>query len=172
MPEASLTSPTSDTHLSLSRTDRRQSLKSDWNIDCHCSLCRASPSEMTESEDRRRDIKKFQLKLASATREADYKGALAAAEELMKLTDEEGVTPLMHEMHDMLAAIALDMGDYAAARRWGKLSLDGWEKFDSVDETQLAAARWFMGLIDQRKAYDEEVAAEKARELEEMEGNA
>lgn len=160
------------THLSLSRTDRRQSLKNDWNIDCQCSLCRASATETTESEDRRKDIKKFQGKLAAATREGRYTDALAAADELMGLTAAEGVTPLMPEMHDMLAAIALDMGDYAGARRWGKLALDGWEKFDSVDETQIASARWFMSFIEERKAYDEEVAAQKAREEEEMNGDA
>ncbi len=102
---------------------------------------------MTLSEDRRKDIRKLQSQLVDSTRNADYLTALTAAEDLIKVTDAEGLMWLMPEMYDILAAIYLDMKDFTNARRFGKLALEGWQKFDSVDETQLENARWFLDYL-------------------------
>jgi len=57
----------------------------------------------------------------------------------------------MAEMHDILAAIYLDMKDWSNARRYGRLALESWEKLDSVDQYQLEVARWFLRYLDQQK---------------------
>jgi len=115
---------------------------------------------MTESEDRRRDIRKNQSLLQEATMDRDYLSAIGAAQELIRLTAEEGVTPVMAELWDMLAAIHLDMRDWSTARRYGRMALEGWEAFDSVDSYQLDQARWFMGYIENIKAEYERLAAD------------
>ncbi len=54
---------------------------------------------MTLSEDRRKDIRKLQSQLVDSTRNADYLTALTAAEDLIKVTDAEGLMWLMPEMY-------------------------------------------------------------------------
>ncbi len=141
-----------DTQLTVPRNARREYLQENWHFNCKCSLCRASTDEVTLSEDRRLDIRKLQSQLVDATRSADYLSALTAAEQLVQVTDAEGLTWLMPEMHDILAAIYLYMRDFTNARRFGLLSLEGWEKFDSVDETQLESARWFRKYVEDEKS--------------------
>ena len=107
---------------------------------------------MTHSEDRRKDIRKLQARLIEKTRGGDYDEAIATAKELVETTNEEGITPVMAEMHDILAAIYLDMKDWSNARRYGLLALESWEKLDSVDQYQLDVARWFLHYVDRQKA--------------------
>lgn len=109
---------------------------------------------MTQSEDRRRDMRKFQGSLYEATRSGDYLAAISSAEELLRVAGEEGVRPLLPEMHDILAAIHLDMRDWSNARRYGRLALEGWEKLDSIDEYQLSMARWFLKFVEEAKEAD------------------
>ncbi len=106
---------------------------------------------MTLSEDRRKDIRKLQSQLVEATQEGDYLTALTAAEGLINTTDAEGLTWLMPEMYDILAAIYLDMKDFSNARRFGHMSLEGWERFDSVDQFQLESAHWFLRHVEDQK---------------------
>jgi len=156
-----------DTSLSLSRTLRRENLQENWHFNCKCSLCRASTDEVTLSEDRRKDIRKLRSKLLEHSTHGMYAEAVNDAEELIRITDEEGITWLLPEMHDILAAIHLDMRDFTNARRYGKMSLQGWEKFDSVDESQLESSRWFLKYIELVKKEIEREKAEKEQEEEE-----
>ena len=106
---------------------------------------------MTVSEDRRKEIRKLQGKLVETTRGGRFEAAVETAKELIETTNQEGVTPIMAEMHDILAAIYLDMKDWSNARRYGRLALESWEKLDSIDHYQLEVAHWFLRYLDRQK---------------------
>ena len=120
---------------------------------------------MTLSEDRRKDIRKMQSRLVETTRAGEYDMAIDTANVLIQTTNVEGVTPVMAEMHDILAAIYLDMKDSSNARRYGILALDSWQKLDSVDMYQLEVAHWFLRYLDLQK----EKQRKKDQEVEEEE---
>ncbi|OAA59566.1 SET domain protein [Niveomyces insectorum RCEF 264] len=132
--------------LTLSRTERRAFVHDNYHFNCTCTLCRADPDAMTASEDRRRDMRKLQATLGSATRSGQYAQALDAAEQLLATTAAEGVTPLLAEMYDILGSIHLDLNHFATAARYGQQALAAWERLDSVDDAQLVSARWFVAL--------------------------
>jgi len=106
---------------------------------------------VTVSEDRRKEIRKLQGKLVETTRGGRFEAAVETAKELIETTNQEGVTPIMAEMHDILAAIYLDMKDWSNARRYGRLALESWEKLDSIDHYQLEVAHWFLRYLDRQK---------------------
>jgi hypothetical protein len=111
-------------------------------------------------------MRKLQSKLISATQGGSFQSAIETAEELMQVTDEEGVTPVLPEMHDILAAIYLDMRDWNNARRFGQKALEGWYKFDSVDNYQLEMAQWFVRHVELMKKLVEKQEAAEAKEEE------
>ncbi|CAK7226248.1 hypothetical protein SBRCBS47491_006167 [Sporothrix bragantina] len=153
--------------LTQSRTERRLFLQNNWHFNCSCSLCRADADAMTLSEDRRRDMRKLQATLVQASRAGEYDLALLTAETLQDVTEAEGVTPLRAEMYDIIASIHLDMRDFNQAVRYGQMALEAWEKFDSVDDSQLVAARWFLAFVEQARQLDQ--AERKQRERDEAE---
>ncbi len=159
-----------DAQLTQSRTERRAFLLDNWHFNCSCSLCRESdPDAVTRSEDRRRDLRKLQATLVSASRSGDYDLALQTAQDLQRTTDEEGVTPLPAEMYDILASIHLDRRNFAQAQRYGQMALAAWERFDSVDDSQLSSARWFLRFAEAARAEDLAERARRAREQAEEE---
>ncbi|PNH65949.1 hypothetical protein VD0001_g8338 [Verticillium dahliae] len=85
-------------------------------------------------------------------RKAHEKGklsdAITYAEELLSLSEAEGLTPLMHEYHEILASIYLEQLDIPNARKYGQMTLDGWIRFKSVDSFHVEAVRGFMRQID------------------------
>ncbi|ERT00888.1 hypothetical protein HMPREF1624_02122 [Sporothrix schenckii ATCC 58251] len=150
--------------LTLSRTERRAFLQNNWHFNCSCSLCRADPDAMTLSEDRRRDMRKLQATLVQASRSGEYDLALLTAETLQETTEAEGVTPLHAEMYDIVASIHLDMRNFNQAERFGRMALEAWERFDSVDDSQLVAARWFLSFVEQARRADEAERLKRERD--------
>ncbi|CAK7216621.1 hypothetical protein SEUCBS140593_002933 [Sporothrix eucalyptigena] len=150
--------------LTQSRTERRLYLQNNWHFNCSCSLCRADADTMTLSEDRRRDMRKLQATLVQASRSGEYDLALLTAETLQDVTEAEGVTPLRAEMYDILASIHLDMRNFSQAARYGQMALEAWDKFDSVDDSQLVAARWFLAFVEQARQADQAERAQRAKD--------
>ncbi|EPE10703.1 mannose-6-phosphate isomerase-like protein [Ophiostoma piceae UAMH 11346] len=153
--------------LTQSRTHRRDFLQSNWHFNCSCSLCRADPDSTTLSEDRRRDMRKLQGTLVEASRGGDYHLALLTAETLHETTDAEGVTPISAEKYDIVASIHLDMREFSQAKKYGTLALEEWEKLDSIDDSQLTAARWFLAVVEKARASDAANRITRAQEDEE-----
>lgn len=153
-----------DAQLTQSRTERRAFLQNNWHFNCSCSLCRADPDAMTLSEDRRRDMRKLQSTLVQASRSGEYDLALLTAETLQETTEAEGVTPLHAEMYDIVASIHLDMRSFNQAERFGRMALEAWAQFDSVDDTQLVAARWFLAFVEQARKADQAERLQRERD--------
>lgn len=66
------------------------------------------------------------------------------AHEWLEMAGKEGIPPLMPEWYDIVARLSFDVGDLSGARRYAQLSLDGWTRFASVDDSELEAARGFL----------------------------
>lgn len=56
----------------------------------------------------------------------------------------ERVHPLAPEYHDVLAELYSRKGDMVNGTRYGRMAVDGWVKFGSVDDDQLEQARVFL----------------------------
>lgn len=66
------------------------------------------------------------------------------AEELLMFSEWDRVPPFMPDYHDTLAHLHYLNGNMANATRYGRMALDGWAKFGSVDDDDLEKAREFL----------------------------
>lgn len=56
----------------------------------------------------------------------------------------ERVPPLAPEYYDIFAELYSRKGDMVNGTRYGRMALDGWVRFGSVDDDQLEHARAFI----------------------------
>lgn len=59
----------------------------------------------------------------------------------------ERVPPLAPEYHDILAELYFRKGEMVNATRFGRMALDEWVKFGSVDDDQLEHTRSFLSQV-------------------------
>ncbi|KAK3319429.1 hypothetical protein B0H66DRAFT_498617 [Apodospora peruviana] len=130
--------------LAIKHDERRRYLKDNWGIDCKCSLCQASEFDIKESETSRNRINELRDTILDARKERFFQDAINIAEDWLMISEWERVAPLTPEYHDILAELYFLKGDMVNATRYGRMSLDGWVRFGSVDDEQLEKARVFL----------------------------
>ncbi|KAK0701575.1 hypothetical protein B0T26DRAFT_733950 [Lasiosphaeria miniovina] len=132
--------------ITETREDRRKYLKENWGFDCTCELCRATDLEIGDSESRRRRMKELKESVLYARKEGFFQDAVNMAEEWLMFSEWERLPPLMPEYYDTLTELYLLNGDIFNATRYGRMALDGWAKFGSVDDEFLERSR--IGLLN------------------------
>jgi len=78
-----------------------------------------------------------------------FQDAINIAEDWLMVSEWERVPPLAPELHDVLAELYSRKGDMVNGTRYGRMALDGWIKFGSVDDDQLELARVFLRDLQQ-----------------------
>ncbi|KAG7110450.1 SET domain-containing protein 5 like [Verticillium longisporum] len=134
--------------LGMPHKVRKKYLFDNYGFHCRCSLCQSSPEDRAISDARRMRIVEVRGNMRKAHEKGKLSDAITYAEELLSLSEAEGLTPLMHEYHEILASIYLEQLDIPNARKYGQMTLDGWIRFKSVDSFHVEAVRGFMRQID------------------------
>ncbi|KAM7187271.1 hypothetical protein V8F20_011026 [Naviculisporaceae sp. PSN 640] len=133
--------------LETKREERRKYLKDNWDIDCECSLCKATDFDQNESEVSRRRINELRDSVLNARNNGYFQDAINIAEDWHVVSEWERVPPLAPEYHDILAELYFRKGEMVNATRFGRMALDEWVKFGSVDDDQLEQARLFLNEV-------------------------
>ncbi|KAH8880253.1 hypothetical protein GQ53DRAFT_670224 [Thozetella sp. PMI_491] len=127
---------------------RRSTLKENWGFDCSCAMCRDEPLKIQDSESGRRRIVELKGTAAHAKSEGFFQDAINIVEEWTLFAEEEGVPDPEPELHGTLAELyTLKAGktglpeDWAKARRYARMAVNGWLQLGSVDGEALEAAR-------------------------------
>ncbi|KAL2258178.1 hypothetical protein VTK26DRAFT_8625 [Humicola hyalothermophila] len=131
---------------------RRQYLKSNWEFDCGCALCRGSEADIEDSESWRRRMKSLKASVLSAREEGFYQDAINMVEDWLMFAELDRVPPLLAEYHGTLADLYFLNGDMANATRYARMAVDGWAKLGSVDDDNLERARLFLNHLNQLNA--------------------
>ncbi|KAM0273575.1 hypothetical protein ACHAQH_008238 [Verticillium albo-atrum] len=134
--------------LGMPHNIRKKYLFDNYGFHCRCSLCQAPPEVRSAADARRMRIVEVRADMRKAHDKGKLADAIKYAEELLGLSEAEGLTPLLHEYHEILASIYLEQLDIPNARKYGQLTLDGWIRFKSVDSFHVEAVRGFMRQID------------------------
>ncbi|KAK4209631.1 hypothetical protein QBC37DRAFT_323700 [Rhypophila decipiens] len=133
--------------LETKRQERRKYLQDNWGIDCQCSLCKASDYDQNESEASRGRINELRDSILNARNNGFFQDAINIAEDWHLVSEWERVPPLAPEYHDILAELYWRKGELVNATRFGRMALDEWVKFGSVDDDQLEHARVFLNQV-------------------------
>ncbi|KAK3687156.1 hypothetical protein B0T22DRAFT_422423 [Podospora appendiculata] len=120
--------------ITMSCDERRKHLKENWGFDCACSLCHADQLES----------------ILDARKNGYFQDAISIAGDWLQFSEWERVPPLLPEYHETLAELYFLNGDIVNATRYGRMALDGWVKFGSVDDDSLERARGFMRFLTAR----------------------
>ena len=137
-----------DVPLETPVEERRRYLREHWGFDCACSLCRASESDIGDSESWRRKIKSLKETILDARNQGFYQDAITMTEEWLMISEWDRAPPFMPEYHDTLADLYFLKGDMANATRYARMAMDGWARFGSVDDEQLERAGLFLRRLD------------------------
>ena len=136
----------------MKHDERRHFLKSNWGIECDCSLCRASEYDIGESENQRRLMKEWKDTLQAAKRDKFYKDAITIAQDILQVSEQAKLPPLLPEYHGILAELYSLKGDLPEALRYARMSLNEWIRFGSVDFGDLEWARELLEKVVQKDA--------------------
>jgi hypothetical protein len=130
-----------DTPLGMKHEPRRKFLQENWDLDCTCSLCRASEIDIKDSESARGQMDELRETMLDAKKNKFYKDAITIAGDWLFYCEAEGLSPVLPEYYDILADLYSLNGDMENATRYARMALDGWVRFGSVDDTQMENAR-------------------------------
>lgn len=125
----------------MKHDERRHFLEANWGIECGCSLCRANAYDIGESENKRRLMKEWKDTLQAAKRDKFYKDAITIAQDILQVSEQADLPPLLPEYHDILADLYSLKGDLPEALRYARMALTEWVRFGSLDYSELEWAR-------------------------------
>ncbi|KAK3324824.1 hypothetical protein B0T19DRAFT_239487 [Cercophora scortea] len=131
-------------------SERRKHLQENWGFACQCSLCHADELALGESENNRRRMTELRDSILDARKNGYFQDAINIAGDWLQFSEWERVPPLLPEYHETLAELYFLNGDLVNATRYGRMSLDGWVKFGSVDDDSLERARGFLRFLTSR----------------------
>jgi hypothetical protein len=132
--------PRPDAFLGMPYNVRQEFLQNNWGFKCTCSLCEAPDQERSSSDERRMRIVKLRDEIDHARTAKQYERAISLVMELIRFCETEELFPLIPGFHEMLAGIYEDMGNVSEAKRYGKITLQGWFQFESIDSYRVESA--------------------------------
>lgn len=90
------------------------------------------------------EIVNSRSEMQEAERLRDIDLAISSAERLLKLSEAEGLAPLMAGFHQTLAQLHLESGDVSLSKRHNQEALELWLEFRGEDSFQVASNHGFM----------------------------
>jgi tetratricopeptide (TPR) repeat protein len=140
-----------DAFLGMPFHIRRQHLLENWGFNCTCSLCFSSTEQIAASDARRMRIVEARNKANEAREKGDYEGAVDLVQELIELSNEEGLKPLESDFQEMMGKLYAEKGDLELARTYGEMALDGWMMFSGADNHHVDTVKGFLRNLKKRE---------------------
>jgi hypothetical protein len=120
---------------------RRKHLHDKWAFECNCTLCSASAEDAAAHDERRMRIVKLRQQLRGLRGKREHVRARLAANEYVKLCEEEDLVALLPDTYGDLGAISLALGDLDEAKKYASMFLETALRFNSEDSYRVETAR-------------------------------
>jgi hypothetical protein len=86
-------------------------------------------------------LKEWKDTLQMAKRDGFYKDALTIAQDILQVSEQVDLPPLLPEYYGILADVYFLKDDLQNALRYARMTLTEWVRFGSVDHAELESAR-------------------------------
>jgi hypothetical protein len=139
-------------NIDMKHTERQRLYKEGWNFTCTCSLCTASPYEITGSDQRRARFAQIRKMLENLTAETyDAQQIVAWEKEVMEISAIEGLDVLLAADYERLAYVYAGHGMVRDARLWAEKAKDvllEWVAVDGGPENGVRRIEELLGELD------------------------
>ncbi|KAF2729933.1 SET domain-containing protein [Polyplosphaeria fusca] len=127
--------------LGMTHSARQAALKG-WGFECSCSLCADSASSIAAHDAKRERIKALESEIQATFQEGFVQGAIRLGQELLELTREEGLTPMLADEYVMLAKLHLAAQDEGPAEEYGELAIEVLKDLGFLGDVDEGGKEW------------------------------
>ncbi|KAK3690095.1 hypothetical protein B0T22DRAFT_481275 [Podospora appendiculata] len=105
-------------------TTKRQKALEVWRVECRCSLCCNSKTEMASSDARRRQIERLRGQVVKAFQDGKPFQALRLSRQVLNLLPSEELFPLYSEQYEHMARAYWFIRNREKTMKYAKMSLE------------------------------------------------